>query len=104
VAVPLQYPVSHGRSLEALWYPGALLTLCSRHVLWDAWCSSCSVLQPYLQDQILSMNETIAKLSLVPPGSCPRNVSSTVGKQAEVGQGSVCLEAGELLVAQKAPV
>lgn len=103
MATPLPYPVSRRKSLEALWHTTAWLTLFSRHVLWDVWCSSCSVLQPYL-----SISEMIGKLSLVSlePGSCPQNILSMVGNQvgptAEVGQGSISLEAGELLVAQKA--
>lgn len=84
MATPLQYPVSRRKSLETLWYTIALLTLFSRHMLWDVWCSSCSTLQPYLQDKILSMNEMIAKLSPVSlePGSHPQNILSAVGKQA----------------------
>lgn len=84
VAMPFQYPVAHRKSLKALWLTTALLTPISSHVLWNIWCSSCSVLQSYLSNKILSMSEISAKLSPISlePGSHPQNILAMVEKQA----------------------
>lgn len=110
VAKPFQCPVSHRKSLELPWYTTALLTVFSRHVLWVLWCSYVQCSSPTFRtkschewdDCKAVLRFSVASISsseyIVYGGEAGRSHST------KVGQGSMFLEAGEVLVVQKPPL
>lgn len=101
-------------SLQALWCTTALLTLFKGHVLWDVWCSL--VLIVFSAPAIPSGQNPSHEwddCGAIPGFSRGRILFSEyivhggeagMSHSTEVGQGSISLEAGELPVAQKAPL